>query len=243
MDTYKPPGWQDLCQLPLRAIVAYAVRHARRVQPLLHSCRRLYDPQLQVIEYSLEAVECFCRAEPFFGVDFVVADQAAREAVTEAADEAVFAAKAAAAAFRAVRHAIEASSQSAGEDGNSTADVGTVAEPQALVDAGEIDEDTAEALAAVLAARAARPVETPWDAEEVAHVAHQAATAAESAARAAGSDDDPYNPANDFERLSALSLGEFPALGEPIDPSDRGPLGKLWTGAAPVWCIRQRTLW
>ena len=34
----------------------------------------------------------------------------------------------------------------------------------------------------------------------------------------------------DFSRLRGLGLGRFPEWGEPIDPSENGPLGPLWPG-------------
>ena len=32
---------------------------------------------------------------------------------------------------------------------------------------------------------------------------------------------------NDYEKLLRLDLGEYPDLGEPVDPSTQGPLGPL----------------
>jgi hypothetical protein len=44
------------------------------------------------------------------------------------------------------------------------------------------------------------------------------------------------NPASeDFRRLIELRLGTFPERGEPVDPSEQGPLGLLWPEGAPVW--------
>jgi hypothetical protein len=243
MDSHRLPSWQDLCQLPLRAIVAYAVRHARRVQPLLKSTGGLQDSQFQMVDDHLEAVECFCRAEPVSGADLIAADQAVREASAEAGERAFFAAKTVTGTFRAVRHAMEAGAWPAEEEDTGVVPWDPVAEPPTSLDATDIDEDTAAALAAILAARAARSAEVPWDAEEVAHVVAQAVADAQSAASAAGGEDIPYNPANDFQRLASLALGAFPTLGKPIDPSDRGPLGTLWSGTSPPWCIRQRKLW
>jgi hypothetical protein len=244
MDSYQLPSWQDLCQLPLRAIVAYAVRHARRVQPLLQTGGGLHDSQFQMVDNHLEAVECFCRAEPVSGADFVAADQAVREASAELGQRAFFAAKTVTGTFRAVWHAMETGAWPAEEGGTGvvTSD-DPVAEPPRSLDATDIDEDTADVLAAIFAARAARSAEVPWAAEEVAHVVAQAVADAQSAASAAGGEDVPYNPANDFQRLVTLALGAFPTLGKPIDPSDRGPLGTLWSGTSPPWCIRQRKLW
>jgi hypothetical protein len=49
-----------------------------------------------------------------------------------------------------------------------------------------------------------------------AHMCVRAAGDAATAARA------------DYERLLCLGLGEFPNLGQPVDASEKGPLGGLW---------------
>jgi hypothetical protein len=100
-------------ELPLRAIVAYAVRYARRVQPLWQPCRADYDSQVETVERGLEAIECFCRAEKLPRADFPAADRAAREMAAEASDGVRFAAKTAAFALRSVGQAIEAGNQAA----------------------------------------------------------------------------------------------------------------------------------
>jgi hypothetical protein len=236
MHASKLPTWEELRSLPLRAIVAYAVRYARRVQPLWQPCRADYDPQVETVERGLEAIECFCRAENLPRADFPAADRAAREMADDASDGVRFAAKTAAFAFRSVGHAIEAGNQTA-----TAPDAGSavVADIHDAFEATEIDKETAEALAAVLAARASRVDEAPWDADEVAHLAQQAA----EAAWAAGGGTDAFHAADDHQRLLSLALGTFPELGEPIDPGEYGPLGKLWSGPAPRWFIRQRTFW
>ena len=237
MHPSKLPDWEELRRLPLRAIVAYAVRYARRVQPLWQSCRTLYESQVQAVERGLEDIECFCRAEPLPRADFAAADRAAREMADEAADGVRFAAKAAALALRSVGHAIEVSNQAA-----TASDTGAtvVTNIRDAFEATEIDQETAKALEAVLAARRASQVdEAPWDADEVAHLAQQTA---EAAWAAAGSDD-AFHDADDHQRLLCVALGKFPELGKPIDPGEYGPLGKLWSGPAPHWFIRQRTFW
>ncbi|MCL4202326.1 MAG: hypothetical protein KJ000_07510 [Pirellulaceae bacterium] len=237
MDLSKLPTWEELRRLPLRASVAYAVRYARRVQPLWQPCRADFDSQVETVERGLEAIEDFCRAEKLPRADFAAADRAAREMTADAADGVRFAAKTAAFALRSVGHAIEAGNQAASVPDAGSAVVANIDE---AFEATEIDRETAEALAAVLAARrASRVDEAPWDADEVAHLAQQAA---EAAWAAAGSED-AFHVANDFQRLRCLALGKFPELGQPIDPGEYGPLGKLWSGPAPRWFIRQRTFW
>jgi hypothetical protein len=39
----------------------------------------------------------------------------------------------------------------------------------------------------------------------------------------------------DFEALRSLNLGGFCDMGDPIDPSQAGPLGALWPSGAPAW--------
>jgi hypothetical protein len=237
MHPSKLPNWEELRSLPLRAIVAYAVRYARRVQPLWQPCRTLYDSQVETVERGLEAIECFCRAEELPRADFAAADRAAREMATDASECVRFAAKTAAFALRSVGQAIEAGNQAAAAPDAGSAVVANIHD---AFEATEIDKETAEALAAVLAARrASRVDEAPWDADEVAHLAQQAAEAAWSAA---GSED-AFHVADDHQRLLSLALGTFPELGEPIDPGEYGPLGKLWSAPAPRWFIRQRTFW
>ncbi len=36
-----------------------------------------------------------------------------------------------------------------------------------------------------------------------------------------------------------MKLGEPGTLGQPIDPSESGPLGPLWHGGEPTWYLRQ----
>jgi hypothetical protein len=39
----------------------------------------------------------------------------------------------------------------------------------------------------------------------------------------------------DFDKLQSLSLGGFAELGQPIDPTEEGPLRILWPLGAPAW--------
>ncbi len=39
----------------------------------------------------------------------------------------------------------------------------------------------------------------------------------------------------DFNKLVELNLGSYPERGEPIDPSEDGPLGTLWPAGPPRW--------
>ena len=39
----------------------------------------------------------------------------------------------------------------------------------------------------------------------------------------------------DFDKLLSLSLGKPADAGQPVDPSESGPLGPLWPSGAPFW--------
>jgi len=167
------PGRGELRRLSLRAMVAYAVRCARRVQPLTGrgamsgACRQRVDEAIALAEHFAAGDVRGARV-----VSFVAAEPATSDAAAaRAADSAACAAYAAAAA----------------------ADARTVARAETYADA------------AAYAAVRARPEE--------------ALTAAAWA---------------DYARLLSLDLGAYPALGRPIDCSDRGPLGPLWPDGPPT---------
>ena len=133
MHPSKLPNWEELRRLPLRAIVAYAVRYARRVQPLWQPCRADYDSQVETVERGLEAIESFCRAEKLPRADFAAADRAAREMAAEASDGVRLAAKAAAFALRSVGQAIEAGNQAAAAPDAGSAVVATAGNSSGIV--------------------------------------------------------------------------------------------------------------
>jgi hypothetical protein len=62
-----------------------------------------------------------------------------------------------------------------------------------------------------------------------AYAGHAASAAASAAAYA------------DFHALLQLKLGAYPELGQPIDPTENGPLGPLWRDGAPDWFTRPVT--
>jgi len=246
------PSSEQLRRFPLRAIVAYALRCARRVQPLLRLRPWLDSQEAEAVERALDRVESFCRGEPILAIDLEAAATAARTAAsgaeTSGNDSSGFAARAAAGALRAVINALAIPEEMAcgGDRGDHVVAGGS--EPVATRDqlgAGDTDEETSDALATVVAARAAaiRTDEAPYAAVELARVAELAATAAEKAARAVDTDADKFRAADDCQHLQQLGLGSFPLLGAPLDPSERGPLGKLWQGRSPPWFVRQLTLW
>ncbi len=66
-------------------------------------------------------------------------------------------------------------------------------------------------------------------------VAREAESAAKEAAGAEGSLKFAAALAKDYSVLLRLPLGKYPEVGEPVDPSEAGPLGPLWLGTAPEW--------
>lgn len=240
------PTSEQLQRFPLRAIVAYALRCARRVQPLLRLRPWLDSQEAEAVERALDRVESFCRGEPILAIDFEAAAAAARTAAsgaeTSGNDSACFAARTAAGALRTVINALAIVDDMAcggglGDDARSGG--------SDRLDSIDADEETRDALAAVVAVRdaAIRADEAPFAAVELARVAELAASAAEKASLSVDTDSRKFRAADDCQRLRQFGLGSFPDLGAPLDPSERGPLGKLWQGKSPPWFIRQLTLW
>ncbi len=186
------PTTDDLQKLPLGAIVTYAARCARRVQPL-YDCPA-DTPELERhkadVEWAISLAETFCLSHEVSAAAYAAA-YAARDAT--AAVEAQDAARAASAAARAAAYAFDI--------------------PKSAV----YDHS-------VYASR----------------VAVEAADAAQAAARAAGHAADGTGAAQaaaraDFDRLLTLNPGTYPKLGDPIDPTENGPLGMLWPEGPPKW--------
>jgi hypothetical protein len=177
------PSVEELKQLPLRAIVAYATRCARRVVPLFEFAE-LKPRHKKDLKYAILVAEEFARGET--NAEF--SDSVRSDALSAAVHYADLSA-----AVNAARAAADA------------------------------------AYAAVNAARA--------DAAYAAYAARAAADAAyaavyTTAARAAA--DAAYAAVyTDFKSLINLRLGRYPELGEPIDPSEKGPLGPLWPDGEP----------
>ncbi len=192
----------DFKKLPLRAIVAFGARCARRVEslaippdnhPAHESCR-------SAVTDAIEFAEDFARGSPCTACESVIpAIEASREAtrgelVRENAIAAVLqAAYTAAAALHAV--ALRAEPEERHMLAPPTRSFAHLAD-----------------LSAELAAL-------------------DAFTAAVEASDATGYPDDFISGAvGDYEKLLSLNLGSYPRAGRPIDPSPRGPLGPLWPG-------------
>src|SRR5512135_3274302 len=195
----------QLAELPLRAIVAFAVRCARRVQPLGHV---LTEYRQVEVEDAIASAEGFARG----GKAVRAAGAAARAAnAARAAARAVDAARAAAAKAAADSDWVDA-------DDAEAADAWAEAPARAADAAAAADIAAADASAAGADADTARAA---WDTGR---------DAARDAAR------------GDLHRLRALDLGRPGTMGKPIDPAEQGPLGPLWTDAAPDWYTKATKL-
>src|SRR5262249_20990648 len=75
------------------------------------------------------------------------------------------------------------------------------------------------------------------EADFEAKLASQTAEAAADAATAAGGVDAASPARADLARLLGLNLGGPRELGQPIDASENGPLGRLWPSGAPDWFL------
>lgn len=145
------PTKDQLKKLPLRAIVAYAVRCARRVQPLYRLARRIPDRERHqaAIETILMIGERFCRDETAAAANAFTAGartfSAAR--VTGAADAAARAARAASAA-RAANATHAALVANAARAASAAAEAANAAEATETVEAANVAATNATNVAA-----------------------------------------------------------------------------------------------
>jgi hypothetical protein len=192
---------EHLKALPLRAIVAFAARCARRVEPLAQLPEG--DPQREsrreAVEAALRMAEAFARG----------ADAPPDESVVAAIDASQNpeAAPTAAAAASAVAQAAHAAA-SAWHAGPQMADEGRTPRGQTTEARKSLG-----ALAHVTADLAAL----------------NAFTAAANACLSVGVGNEDFVGAalRDYDRLVRLQLGRYPEPGAPVDPSPGGPLGPL----------------
>ena len=191
----------QLKALPLRAIVAFAARCARRVEPLaqLPDGNPQRESRREAVEAALRMAESFARGTDDPPDESVVAAiDASRDAGGEPACEAAAsaiaqAAHAAASAWHAWSPAAEGSRVSGGQ---------TIEAGRFL---GALSHTTAE-LAAMNAFTAA--------AEAFVSVGYRNEHFVDSALK-------------DYHTLVGLELGRYPEPGAPVDPSPGGPLGPL----------------
>jgi hypothetical protein len=199
---------EDLKRLPLRAIVAFAARCARRVRPLYRLPTD--DPGAAEHEHAVERV--LKMAESFAAGE--------RSVVAESNDTRAAAARAAGAAGAKYLVLDDPS-------------VGAT-----TLTAAALAAASAEAASASAEAAADRIPATALEA------ADRAADAALSAAARATDELTTIRTAvaADYERLIQLRLGNHPDLGDPVDPSESGPLGPLWPDGEPEWFLKGREI-
>ena len=191
-DTPELPTEEDLKKLPLGAIVAYAARCARRVQPLYARAVGIAElPKHEAtVEGAISLAEEFCLSH----VVGAAAYDAAYDARTAAhAADAKEAAHAAAGAARAAAYAFDLPKCAVYDRPVYASRVATEAADAALAAARAAAQASADAAAVLAAARA------------------------------------------DFDRLLARNQGAYPELGQPLDPTESGPLGPLWPAGPPQW--------
>jgi hypothetical protein len=194
---------EDLKQLPLRAMVAFAVRCARRVEPLaqLPESDGRSEPRRVAIAEALRLAEAAARGDACPSAEAVVQ---AIDASCQAADVAPHCASAAEAAAQAAHAAASLLTvmERAVEDQELPQSARNVAAQKFL---GSLESTTADL------------------------TAMSAYTAAAEAYYAVGLANDDFMAAslNDYDTLTRLKLGRYPEPGEPIDPSPGGPLGAI----------------
>jgi hypothetical protein len=193
---------EDLKKLPLRAIVAFAARCARRVEsisqfPAEHPQR---EARRVAIDNAIRLAEEISQGLSFASVEPVVRALDASRSISGGGVACECAAGAAAAAAR------------------------TAATVWLVLNPGESDRD-ADRWTRTPEARSYMSRLANDTAEIVAMDAFTAAV--EAAAAAAYSDNFMRGAIRDYERLLGLTLGTYPQGGRPIDPSPEGPLGPL----------------
>jgi hypothetical protein len=193
---------EDLKKLPLRAIVAFAARCARRVEsiaqfPAVHPQQ---EARRVAIDDAIRLAEDVSKGSACASIEPMVRALEATRAISGAGVGCECAAAAAAAAARTA--ATVWLMLNPGE-GDRDADRWTNT-PEARSYLSSLEKDTADI------------------------VALDAFTAAVEAADAVAFDDTFMRGAiQDYERLLGLNLGTYPQAGRPIDPAPDGPLGPL----------------
>jgi hypothetical protein len=193
---------EDLRKLPLRAIVAFAARCARRVEPIAQfpAGHPQQETRLVTIDNAIALAEEIARSAACPPIEPVVRALEETRAISGVGVGCDCAAAAAAAAARTAATVWLTLSP-----GEGNPDAGRwMNTPEARSYHSRLEKDTADI------------------------VALEAFTAGVEAADAAAFDDTFMRGAiRDYERLLGLHLGTYPEAGRPIDPSPVGPLGPL----------------
>jgi hypothetical protein len=187
---------EDLQKLPLRAIVAFAARCARRVQPIYQS--RATPNDRTRLDFEVETIERYARDES--DTNHVALVNSLTTSYTSS---------------------------------HSPTDPRSVRFLRAATNAAASAASAAYAHAAAVVPNSAA----------AAAYASDAAAAARSAADVYGrdsSDAADTGAFDDFRELIGSKLGRPGEAGQPIDPSESGPLGPLWPKGEPEWFAQAR---
>jgi hypothetical protein len=206
---------EDLKRLPLRAIVAFAARCARRVLPLYLPHQKWPDAAdfKRAVELAVLAAERTAEGN----YDPTIDPSACSGEASVAADGPD---------ATAYLPKVTAFTRNAGRAASNAADVAAV-----TIAAGITSSDAAAVRFAVRAVNAALAGARAGT-EAVIAGAMKAEQASSAFARATDSD---------FRKLVELDLGEYPAVGRTVDPSASGPLGPLWPDGEPEWLATAAT--
>lgn len=193
---------EDLKKLPLRAIVAFAARCARRVESVAQfpADQPQCEARRVAVDNAIRLAEDISRGTACASIDSVVRALESTRAISGVGIGCECAASAAAAAAR------------------------TAATVWLMLSAGEGDRD-ADRMAETPEARSYLSHLANVSADVVALDAFTAAV--EAADAVAFADTFMRGAIQDYERLLGLHLGAYPQAGRPIDPSPDGPLGPL----------------
>ena len=200
---------EDLKKLPLRAMVAFAVRCARRVEHLAQLPEGEVGTEQRriAVDEALRLAEAVARGDACPSVESIVQ---AIDASRQGADVAHRRESAVAAAAQAAHAAASVLSflGRAVDDQDMPQSARNVEDRKFL---GSLESTTADL------------------------VAMSAYTAAAEADDAVGLANEHYVAAslNDYDKLSRLNLGRYPEPGEPIDASPSGPLGAILASDQP----------
>lgn len=193
---------ERLRAFPFYAIIAFAARFVRRVEPLTEGLPPHHQGPFSLAAFVAEQFATNHR-------EAIRASWAAIE-VAEAVSEAAW--------------AVEAGGASDAPKGAARSLMAAEAAVRAVKAAVEVLE-TGSSAGTLLATEAAT-----W-------AARAASLAVVAAAEATGTADDVVaaTVVADLDHLESMALDSPGTFGKPIDPTEGGPLGRLWPNGAPAW--------
>lgn len=241
------PSEDDLKKLPKRAVLAYAVRCARRAQPLfrLASAMPCFADHERAIEHAIAVAEGVCRGNNLsvsIMHDSAAAAKAAAKAGVDVAEYAAWAAFTANAAARfdawdVAQYAAKAALYAGKAAAAKAAEYAAKAAEYAAESSKSADEAAAayREFCNIDYLDKTRRCATEVEAAKAAEAMHAAAVAAiEYAAKALGCSA-CIAALSDYQHLLELKLGVYQELGESLEPTENGPLGPLWPNESPEW--------